>query len=150
MKKLLAISLFFLSLGVASILCTNLLIHNGFEYFKNQNYCFIEGKDHVECYNDNNITILEQYYKVNKNRTGFVNCGPVNDCQTDSCNKVSLKKYYECQLVENDIYLVGNEYPLSIIFFMFIFLVVIMLIFTFTSFCFGIGQLLFCFIGFLE
>lgn len=78
--------------------------------------CIIEEYTNRNCYERNANLILEQYVKIDKNRTGFILCGPVLNCLTSPCNGApKIGSSNKCMLYKKDLYWI-DEYPTGLVF----------------------------------
>jgi uncharacterized protein YneF (UPF0154 family) len=79
--------------------------------------CVIEEYTNRHCYEANAKIMLEQYFKIDGNRTGFVLCGPVLNCLTSPCSiGITVGDSYNCILFRDDVYWINmlGEYPIYI------------------------------------
>ena len=59
--------------------------------------CIIESIGHRNCYEQKAQIILEQYITINGNKSAFIYCGPVLQCETSPCDiKVAIGLQYWC------------------------------------------------------
>ena len=72
---------------------------------KNFSTCIVEEYTNRGCYESHAQIIMEQYFKIDANRTGFYLCGPVLNCLTSPCSKnIIVGASYKCLLHSNNLY----------------------------------------------
>jgi hypothetical protein len=86
----------FCVLGIGFLLGTgSIMIHINHHY----SACVVERLMYANCYEKGGELYLEQYFRLDKNRTGYVSCGSVTNCETSPCKKdITFGKLYECHL----------------------------------------------------
>jgi hypothetical protein len=61
------------------------------------------------CYEKGGELYMEQYFRLDNNRTGYISCGSVANCETSPCKKeITFGKLYECKL-RGDVYEIDNS-----------------------------------------
>ena len=71
----------------------------------NHNYstCIVGHLMYSNCYEKGGELYMEQYFRLDNNRTGYISCGSVANCETSLCKKyVIIGKLYECKLQGNN------------------------------------------------
>jgi hypothetical protein len=73
--------------------------------------CIIEEYTNKNCFESQGQLYMDQYVKINNNRTGFIMCGPILNCLTSPCNiKTNIGDSYNCMLYSDNMYQINN-YP---------------------------------------
>lgn len=105
-------------LSVLILLCTGLSISLYFTVrhtVKQSSVCIIEEYTNKNCFESKGILYMDQYVKINNNRTGFIMCGPILNCLTSPCNdKTYIGDSYYCMIYSDDLYQINN-YPVGYI-----------------------------------
>ncbi len=68
---------------------------------------------HRNCFESKGHLFMDQYFAIDNNRTAFVSCGPVLDCQTSPCDRpIHVNNSYRCEPYSADLWRLGN-WPLN-------------------------------------
>ena len=74
--------------------------------------CVVDNFKDKKCYDYNKNQYMELHFTINNNRTAFINCGPVFECNRDLCNiNITDGKTYNCKLYDDTGLYVLNESP---------------------------------------